>query len=64
MVLILPVARSLSAMQARMAAALRTAPGNPRSSCSLALYGLRLASSASRLMAAAISACLSQRSAS
>ena len=47
-----------------MAAALRTAPANPRSSCSLLLYGLRLASRASRLIAAAISACLNQRSAS
>ena len=47
-----------------MAAALRTAPGKPRSSWSFELYGLRLASSASSDMAQAISAWRSQASAS
>ena len=47
-----------------MAAALRTAPEKPRSSCSLLLYGLRLASSASRLIDGGDLRLLSQRSAS
>ncbi len=45
-----------------IAAALRTAPGKPRASCSRRSYGFRLARRPASVMAQAISACRSQRS--
>ncbi len=48
-------------MHFMIARAVRTAPEKPRTWCRRTSYGFMLASSASRLMAQAISACFSQR---